>query len=153
MASHPIIRKLLHWWFLVSRPLTLGVRVLARDEDGRILLVRHTYVSGWHLPGGGVEIGETLVEAAAKELREETSHQAVSPLVLQSVHYNRSASPRDHVALFACDLCEPLSAFEPNREIAEIGFFAIEELPDDITAGTKRRIQEVVSGEEATMDW
>lgn len=153
MANHPFIRRILHWWFLLSRPLTLGVRILARDEEGRVLLVRHTYISGWHLPGGGVEIGETLVEAAGKELREETSHHAVTPLTLRSIHYNRNASPRDHVALFVCDRCEAQQPFEPNREIAEIGFFEADKLPEGTTAGTRRRINEVLSGVEANVDW
>ena len=52
--------RLFHTWFLLTRPMTLGVRALAFDAEGRILLVRHTYIRGWHLPGGGVESGQTM---------------------------------------------------------------------------------------------
>jgi hypothetical protein len=45
--------RLFHAWFLMTRPMTLGVRALAFDADRRVLLVKHTYVAGWHLPGGG----------------------------------------------------------------------------------------------------
>ena len=54
---------------------TLGVRAVALTE-GRVLLVRHTYVSGWHLPGGGVNARETAEAAARRELFEETGYEA-----------------------------------------------------------------------------
>ena len=60
--------RLLHWSFLLARPMTLGVRAIVTDADERVLLVRHGYVSGWHFPGGGVEPGETCVEALTREV-------------------------------------------------------------------------------------
>jgi hypothetical protein len=74
--------RLFHWYFLLRRPMTLGVRVLVRDKSGAVLLVRHSYVAGWHLPGGGVERGETAQDAARKELMEEAAIESLGEFEL-----------------------------------------------------------------------
>ena len=51
----PMLRRFLHAYWRVSRGLTVGVRGLIFDGEGRVFLVKHSYVAGWHLPGGGVE--------------------------------------------------------------------------------------------------
>ena len=48
--------------------MTLGVRGLVIDADNRIMLVRHTYVPGFYLPGGGVEAGETMAGSLVREM-------------------------------------------------------------------------------------
>lgn len=64
--------RLFHWYFLLQRPMTLGVRGLVYDRTGNaVFLIRHTYVPGWQLPGGGVETGETMLQALERELGEE----------------------------------------------------------------------------------
>ena len=97
--------RLFHAWFLLSRPMTLGVRAIATDAERRVLLVKHTYVAGWHLPGGGVESGETVLEALAKELREEANAEFGAAPLLQSVHFNNKVTRRDHVVVYRCDKC------------------------------------------------
>src|SRR5690606_33612719 len=64
--------RLLHLWFLLRRPMTLGVRGVIFDrERNAVFLIRHTYVPGWQFPGGGVELGETCLEALEREVFEE----------------------------------------------------------------------------------
>ena len=135
------LRHALHMWFRVARPLTGGVRVLVLEED-RVLLVRHTYTPGLHLPGGGVEVGETFEEAALKELREEANLRPTAPLVLHGLYLNRAVTNRDHVALYVCRAFER-GPFEPTREIAEAAFYSLDALPEDVTPATRRRIGEV----------
>lgn len=67
-AFGPSIRRAFHLYWRWARGVTLGVRGLVIDKDQRIFLVTHTYVPGWQLPGGGVEPGETMAEALAREL-------------------------------------------------------------------------------------
>ena len=145
--------RLFHWWFLLSRPMTLGVRIIVPDNAGRVLLVKHTYVPGWHLPGGGVDRGETTLQAAVRELSEEACLRPVGDLKLTSVHANREASRRDHVLVYVCDRYEMEKPFEPNREISETGFFASHELPRDTARGTRARLTEFWEGVPASPYW
>jgi ADP-ribose pyrophosphatase YjhB (NUDIX family) len=108
----------------VSCPNVSGVRALVIDADGRIFLVKHSYVSGWHLPGGGVEAGETLAQAVARELREEGNIEMTAPPRLHGIFFNNRASRRDHVALFVVRAFRQLAAPVPNGEIIAHGFFA-----------------------------
>ena len=133
--------------------MTLGVRVIVENERHEILLVRHTYVSGWYLPGGGVETGETMQQAAIKELNEEANIKITGELELLGIYKNAKASKRDHVALFKCTQWEQLAEFEPNLEIAETGFFALEELPDSLTEATQRRLDEVYGDTAQSQYW
>lgn len=148
----PLVKKAVTAAGLVRRPMTLGVRVLVRDERG-IFLIRHTYLPGWYLPGGGVDPGESLPTAARRELAEEGG-LAAGPLVLFGLYHNARVSRRDHVALYLCDATVPIpGAKVPNAEIAEVGFFAPGALPADTTAATRRRIAEVTAGVQSDEVW
>ena len=80
------------------RGLTLGVRGLVIDAQGRVFLVKHGYVSGWHLPGGGVEPGETMRQAFERELREEGNIDLTDKPLFHGLYFNGHVSDRDHVA-------------------------------------------------------
>lgn len=153
MADNKFLRKLFHLYFLIKRPMTLGVRVLVENEKGEVLLVKHTYVEGWYLPGGGVETHDTMAETAIKELREEVGFEVIGEPRLLGIYKNNSASKRDHVALYKVDAWREAETFKPNREIAEIGFFALDALPDDITKGNLRRIREIYFDEPVSQYW
>lgn len=153
MADNKILRKLFHLYFLFSRPMTLGVRVIVENENGEVLLVRHTYVEGWYLPGGGVESKDTMAQTAIKELREEVGFEALSEPKLLNVYKNTSASNRDHVALFKIEDWRIAELFKPNNEIVDMGFFAIDAVPETITAGNLRRIQEYYQDQPVSQYW
>src|SRR6202167_5749295 len=91
----PLIRRFLHAYWRISRGLTVGVRVAVFDGDQRVFLVKHSYLPGWHLPGGGVEIGETILTALERELREEGNIELSEPPVLHAIYFNRRVSKRD----------------------------------------------------------
>ena len=88
---------LLHRYFLLTRGMTLGVRVLVENLEGEILLVKHTYISGWHLPGGGVDLGEDVEIAARREVYEETGISELTDLHFSCIRLNSTVSNRDHV--------------------------------------------------------
>ena len=145
--------RLFHFYFRLARPMTLGVRGIVLDADGRVFLVRHTYVPGWHLPGGGVEAGETLARALAKELREEGNIVARSPPELFGMYFNGHVSRRDHVAVFVVRDFEQTGPRPPDREIAESGFFALDALPATVTRGTRARLEEALGGAPRSETW
>lgn len=72
-------RRILHLYRQVAHGVTLGVRGMVIDGVGRVFLVKHSYIDGWYLPGGGVEVGETLPTALARELREEGNIELTDP--------------------------------------------------------------------------
>ena len=152
-AGEPLIRRLFHFYWRFSRGMTLGVRALVVGSDGRIFLVKHSYVSGWHLPGGGVEPGETLIDALIRELREEGNLEPTAPPLLHGMFFNDSLSPRNHVAVYVVRDFRQIGPPVPDFEIIAHGFFALDQLPGDTTAATRARIIEVVGGAPVTERW
>jgi 8-oxo-dGTP pyrophosphatase MutT (NUDIX family) len=149
----PAIRRCFHIYWRLSRGLTLGVRGLVIDDAGRIFLVKHTYVRGWHLPGGGVEPGETLLDALARELKEEGNIELTEPPPLHAVYFNTRVSRRDHVALFVVNAFRQPAPPAPDHEIMAHGFFATDELPEDTVASVRARVAEVLMGAPRSQRW
>jgi len=152
-ALEPAIRRLMHLYWRLSRGLTLGVRAVVIDPSNRVFLVKHSYVGGWHLPGGGVETGETLRTALARELREEGNIELVGEPALHGVFFNGRISRRDHVALYVVRDFHQATWPAPNHEIIGHGFYALDGLPADTSAATRARIAEVMDGAPISDHW
>jgi 8-oxo-dGTP pyrophosphatase MutT (NUDIX family) len=149
----PLIRVVFHVYWRFSRGLTIGVRGLVLDGEGRVFLVKHSYVAGWHLPGGGVEKGETLLAALARELREEGNIELNDTPVLHAMYFNRRILSRDHVALYVVRSFRQTAPPKPNHEIIAHGFFAMRDLPAATSPATRERIAEVVTGRTVSETW
>lgn len=152
MLPRPV-RGAMHLVWRFTRGMTLGVRGIVRDETGAVLLVRHTYTPGWHLPGGGVEPGETGLAALTRELREEAGVAMLAPPRLHGAFFNRAVSNRDHVLVYVIDAFTRDDSERRAREIAQARFFEPGALPDNATPGTRRRLAEVIDGAAVVETW
>ncbi|MBN8959008.1 MAG: NUDIX domain-containing protein [Rhizobiales bacterium] len=148
----PLILMGIHISGRLIRGVTLGVRAVVLAADGSIFLVKHSYLPGWHLPGGGVETGETLRQAVARELQEEGNVTLTAEPELFAVYLNRGPVQRDHVALYVVRAFTQTPP-QPNREIVDHGFFPPDALPPETTGATRRRVAEVVDGEPRSELW
>ena len=142
-----------HLAFLLTRPMTLGVRGVVLAPDESVLLVRHGYVAGWHFPGGGVEVGETFEEALGRELEEEARIIVNGRPALHGLFFNRKPSRRDHVAVYVVRDYALLGKRPPDREIEEARFFPRDRLPEGTTAGTRARLAEIFGAAEISREW
>ena len=143
MIKFPMV--LFRFYSRIIRGKTLGARVAVFDDKGRVLLVKASYVKGWQLPGGGVDAGETLRQAALRELREEASVEPLDRLQLHGIFSNERVFSGDHVAVYVCRKFTQ-GEFRANIEITAAQFFAVDALPNDLNAGARLRIMEIISG-------
>jgi 8-oxo-dGTP pyrophosphatase MutT (NUDIX family) len=131
----------------------LGVRGLVIGQNGEILLVRHTYIAGWYLPGGGVEKGESSEISLVRELAEEANIEVIGRPQLHGLFFNPKGSSRDHVACYIVREFRQTRPYRSNFEIAEAKFFAPDALPKETTRATRTRIEEVIKGSPAASIW
>ncbi len=148
-----IARKAMHIYWRTTRALTMGAQGVVFDAQHRVLLVRHTYRKGWFFPGGGVEKNESAWLAVRRELEEEAGVLCQSEPRLFSLYTNFKSLPSDHIALFVIDDWTQPDPPGPNREIAEHGFFARNELPDGTHEAVLRRLAELRDGVPISQNW
>jgi ADP-ribose pyrophosphatase YjhB (NUDIX family) len=134
-ASHLVLQLI--------KPMTHGVRALM-VQDGQVLLVKHTYEDKWFLPGGLVEKGETLDQAIRREAREEVGAELMD-LALFGVYTNFKNGWHDHITVF---LSRDFSLNgQMDHEIEAVDFFPLEELPPNVSEGSKNRIEDFLRDE------
>jgi 8-oxo-dGTP pyrophosphatase MutT (NUDIX family) len=148
----PFTRPLVYAFFRMTRGLTLGVRAVVTNDAGHVLMIQHTYIKGWYLPGGGVERGETAETAVVRELQEEAGVRALSRPRLVSAHSNEVLHPGDHVLVYRVERWEPCAS-DAEGEIHAVGWFAPDDLPEETTRATRRRIAEARGGDDPAVMW
>lgn len=123
---------------------TLGVFAAVFDEAGRLLCVRLNYASKrWTTPGGRVEAGESPTEALKREVLEETG-LVIEPGELLGVY----AKPEqdDLVLSFRANVIGR-NHWQPDDEIAELGYFGRDELPEAVSAAAEARMIDAFTGQ------
>ena len=137
-----ILYRLRKIYQFIVHPINLGVRVML-IQDGKVLLVRHVYQGGWFMPGGGMKRKETLEQAARRECYEEAGVE-MRKLELFGIFFNYAEWKSDHIVLF---LSEDFTMTDKkDSEIAEKRFFPLEDLPESLGSGHRRRLQEYQAG-------
>lgn len=139
------------FWWRRTRAMTLGVRGLVVDDQGRICLVRHSYIEGWHLPGGGVEAGEDILTALEHELAEEAGVRIDGEGRLVALFRNPTFKG-DHIALFHVERWQACAPAD-DGEITDIAWFEPHALPQETSPAAARRIAEWLEGRTPERDW
>lgn len=142
---HRLVGRAVRLYTRLRRPRTFGVRAVVARADGTLLLVRHTYLDGWYLPGGGVRRGESAEAAIRRELREEIGVAEGRIERLLGLYHSRNEGKDDHIAVVVVALDDaPAAAAHAAdpREIAEICWVGLSAVPDDTSPATRRRIAE-----------
>jgi ADP-ribose pyrophosphatase YjhB (NUDIX family) len=126
---------------------TYGVRVLVPKSD-EVLLVYHRYGDLWVFPGGGIKKDEDIHNAAYREVKEETNIAIHSFERKLGVYKNTQEGKNDTVTILVAKKWEagPIKKF--NLEISKMQFFKFNNLPEQTSQATRRRIGEYLSGEK-----
>ena len=122
---------------------TVGVFAAIFDHEGHILCVKRAYgPQNWTTPGGRVESGESPIAALEREVREETGYIVQAQRLLGAY----AATFKDDLVLSIEAKIIGREAWEPNTEIAEVGFFTRDALPQPMHPFTATRILDACEG-------
>lgn len=130
---------------------TVGVRALVINSESKVLLVKHTYLPEWHFPGGGVDQGETAVDAVIRELKEETGVVVHEKPQIFGVYFHQVKGVNDYPILY---VLKKFSQEDFNsNEIAEAKWFSLKDLPEDTSQSTLSRLQEFFENKDQSPFW
>ena len=133
----------------IVKPISVGVRIMLVRDDA-ILLVKHSYQDEWFFPGGGVKRGESLEEAARREVWEEVGGK-MNDLKLFGMYTNHILLRTDHIAVFISH--DFNYAPKKDWEIEAIQFFPLNTERENISPGIFRRIQDYQKDQRIQKDF
>lgn len=141
------IKNFVSSWFVHK---TVGARALVVNE-GKVLLIKHSYISGWYTIGGAVEKGETPVQAIQRELWEEVGVRCLALPKLFHVYHNTREKRDDYIVFYLVDHFE--KEIVSSAEILDEKWFELHDLPHDISPATQRRIEEYTGKRSINEKW
>jgi 8-oxo-dGTP diphosphatase len=127
---------------------SVGVFAVVQNQKDEVLCIKLNYGSGnWTLPGGHLDKNESPIEGVKREVFEETGHKVE---VVNFVGLYSAPEKDDLVLLFRADILHE-GTFRPNEEIQQIGFFAVDELPEPIHPWNRKRIHDAFTLMESSL--
>ena len=96
---------------------------------------------------------ETAAAALENELLQETGLRLEGTPAFHGVFHNNGVSRRDHVLVYVCNVNGSVAIKPTSVEIAEVGYFDLDDLPEGTDPGTIRRMREVIGGIEPRLEW
>jgi 8-oxo-dGTP pyrophosphatase MutT (NUDIX family) len=134
----------------LTNPVAFGVAGAILDNQGRVLLVRQSYMTGWRLPGGGIGLGEPPEAALRRELKEEVGLSGGTARLFGV--YTRKVWWLSHITAFY--VIEGATVdFHPNFEVRAINWALPGSPPPDAAPATARRLAELASGAGPSPHW
>lgn len=121
------------YYFLLSimGGRSVGVRAIILSEDlEKVLLVHHTYCSGWYLPGGGVKKGEHPASAVVREIYEETGVKCLGEPEFFQVCHQKYMGIDDYPLIYSVQNWVQ-EKIKKSPEIKEIKWVSLFALPQD----------------------
>ncbi len=107
-------------------------------QDNEVCLIRHTYLPGWFLPGGGLKKNETIEQGARREAREETGAE-LNEIRLLGIFSSFIQWKTDHTAVFLCKDFKITGV--SDGEIAEVCLFPLNSIPDNTFASHRKLLE------------
>jgi len=138
-------RRIYDLWLFAARPVTPSVRILL-VRDGKALLIHHSYASKWYFPGGSVERGESLMEAAIREAREEVGAIVSGEPRLLGIYLSNQGGRSDHIVVFVSENFDLPGPPPQTWEIEGCAWFSLTNLPPNMQTGCRARVLEYLAG-------
>jgi 8-oxo-dGTP pyrophosphatase MutT (NUDIX family) len=147
---YKIVRTIKNGVLRMMNLKTVGARALVISQD-QVLLIKHTYQKGWYTIGGAVEKNESPLQAIVRELWEEVGLIPLEKPDFFALYHSNFEKRDDYIAFYIVTKFEMQAVSSP--EIADKKWFALTDLPHDVTPATKRRIEEFLACREKSDKW